>query len=327
MYEGTFNFPIPIAGLTIADFDYRHTGAQLSTFYAGVLLATDLSKQYGSKYRLSADLALSAIPGEERLYNQNIEATGAQIYTWAETIGARATWLATKHLSLTGTGYLEYDIFHATSNTSSQYAAPRDGIAFIPGTQLRFTDKGYIFTADGSRGQRIAWRQFGCAATTLQLDGCGPIHSLQSGYTLYDADLNKDYYFKKFTKGGWDVSYYGGNQLDRFSRYFPSIFSQPNIHGIPSGTDSFDAIAMANAHFGFNVMDIVKLDLMYNYARARNEEESSHFKKFDGLESHINTPGPFGTLVQSTVSYAIDGNIDRYNSRWGVLFLVFKPLH
>ena len=65
-------------------------------------------------------------------------------------------------------------------------------------------------------------------------------------------------------------SYYGGNQLDRFSRYFPSIFSQPNIHGIPSGTDSFDAIAMANVHYGFNVMDMVKSDLMYNYARAQS---------------------------------------------------------
>lgn len=327
MYEGTFNFPIPIAGLSIADFDYRHTGAQLSTFYAGVLLATDLSKQYGTKYRLSGDLALSAIPGEDRLYTGNTEATGAEIWSWAEDIGVRTTWLATTHLSLTATGYLEYDLYHATSDTSSQYVVPRSGIAVIPGAQIRFTDKGYTFTADGSRGQRIGWKQFGCTVSSLQLTGCSPAQPLESGYTLYDGDLNKDYYFKKFTKGGWDLSYYGGNQLDRFSRYFPSIFSQPNVHGIPTGTDSFDAIAMVNAHYGFNVMDMIKFDLMYNYARARNEEESSHFRKFDGLETHINTPGPFGTLMQSTVSYALDGNIDRYNSRWGVLFMVFKPLH
>ena len=327
MYEGTFNFPIPIAGFSIADFDYRHSGAQLSTFYAGVLLATDLSKQFGTKYRLSGDLALSAIPGEERLYTGNTEATGAEVYAWAEDIGVRATWLATTHLSLTATGYLEEDLYHAASDTSSQYVVPRSGIAVIPGAQIRFTDKGYIFTADGSRGQRIAWKQFGCTAASLQLDGCSPAQALESGYTLYDGDLNKDYYFRKFTKGGWDLSYYGGNQLDRFSRYFPSIFSQPNIHGIPSGTDSFDAIAMANAHYGFNVMDVVKFDLLYNYARARNQEESSQFRKFDGLESRVNTPGPFGTLIQSTVSYALDGNIARYNSRWGVLFMIFKPLH
>ena len=326
-YEGTYNFPIPLIGLSISDFDYRHTGAQLSTFYAGVLLATDISKQYGSKYRLSGDLALSAIPGEDRIYTGNKEDTGAEIWAWAEDTGVRAAWLATTHLSLTADAYLEYDLYHATSDTSSQYVVPRSGLAVIPGAQVRFTDKGYIFTADASRGQRIAWRQFGCTASSQQLNGCSAPQPLESGYTLYDADLNKDYYFRKFTKGGWDISYYGGDQLDRFSRYFPSLFSQPNIHGIPSGTDSFDAIAMGNVHYGFNVMDMIKFEGLYSYARARNLEESTQFKKFDGLETRVNTPGPFGTLIQSTVSYALDGNIARYNSRWGALFMIFKPLH
>ena len=149
----------------------------------------------------------------------------------------------------------------------------------------------------------------------------------QNAYTLYNADFNKDYYIGKFTKGGFDLSYWGGDQLDRFSRYFPSFFSEPRLHGIPSGTDSFDAIAMGNVHYGFNVMDFVKFDGMYSYARARNLEESSHFNKFDGLEVNFNTPGPKGTLIQGTVSYALDGNIARYNSRWGAYLMIYKPLH
>ena len=144
-------------------------------------------------------------------------------------------------------------------------------------------------------------------------------------WTLYDADLNKDYYFRKFTKGGWDFSYYGGDQLDRFSRYFPSFFSNPRIHGIPGGTDSFDAIAQGNVHYGFNVMDLMKFEGLYSYARARNLDESSHFRKFDGLEANFNTAGPKGTLVQGTVSYALDGNLARYNSRWGAIIMIFKP--
>jgi len=74
-------------------------------------------------------------------------------------------------------------------------------------------------------------------------------------------------------------------------------------------------------------MDMIKFEGLYSYARARNLEESTQFKKFDGLETRVNTPGPFGTLIQSTVSYALDGNIARYNSRWGALFMIFKPLH
>jgi hypothetical protein len=325
MYEGTFNFPIPIAGISMADFDFRHSGAQLSTFFAGPILATDLSKQYGPKYRLAADLALSALPGENRIYNGNVENTLEEIWAWEQTLGVRASWQASNHLSVTAFTYLAYDIFRRTSDTSSQYALPRNGVALLPGLQLRLTEKGYIFTADGTRGERIAWRQFGCPASPV-IPGCPPAsQSPQSGYALYDADLNKDYYIRKFTKGGWDLAYYGGDQLDRFSRYFPSFFSNPRIHGIPGGTDSFDAIAMSNVHYGFNVMDFMKFEGLYSYARARNLDESSHFNKFDGLEINFNTAGPKGTLIQGTVSYALDGNIARYNSRWGMTVMVFKP--
>jgi len=327
-YQGTYSFPIPIAGISMADFDYRHTGAQLSVFFAGPLLATDLSKQYGTKYRLAADLALDALPGENRIYNGNTENTEEEIWTWEQTLGARASWQATNHFSATAFTYLAYDIFRRTSDTSNQYALPRNGVALLPGVQLRLTEKGYIFTADGTRGERLDWKQFGCTAlpsicAAQSLPSKLPL--LQSAYTLYDADLNKDYYIGKFTKGGWDMAYYGGDQLDRFSRYFPSFFSTPRIHGIPGGTDSFDAIAMSNVHYGFNVMDLVKFEGMYSYARARNLDESSHFRKFDGLETNFNTGGPMGTLIQGTVSYALDGNISRYNSRWGMTVMIFKP--
>jgi hypothetical protein len=318
MYEGTFNFPIPFAGFSSVDFDFRQTGAQLSTFFAGPILASNLSKQYGTKFRLSSDVAISAIPGENRIFTGDIENTGEQIWTWEEDTGFRASWQATTHLSLTGFSYLSYHVFRRTSDTDSSYVLPQNGVAFLPGVELKYTRKGYVFSAQGTRGERINWKQFGY---TTQ-----PQPRPQSAYTLYNADINKDYYFRKFTKGGWDFSYYGGDQLDRFSRYFPSFFSQPRIHGIPGGTDSFDAIAMGNVHYGFNVMDLVKFEGLYSYARARDLAESSQFRKFDGLETNFNTAGPKGTLIQGTVSYALDGNIARYNSRWGAYFLLLKPL-
>jgi hypothetical protein len=194
----------------MADFDYRHTGAQLSIFFAGPILATDLSKQYRTKYRLAADLALSALPGENRVYNGNVENTAEEIWAWEQTIGGRASWQATSHFSATAFTYLAYDIYRRTSDTSTAYEPPRNGLALLPGLQLRLTDKGYLFTADGTRGQRLDWRAFGYSSSTSRP---------QSAYTLYDADLNKDYYIRKFTKGGWDLAYFGGDQLDRFSRH------------------------------------------------------------------------------------------------------------
>jgi hypothetical protein len=339
MYGGTFNFPIPFLGISIVDFDFHHTGAQLSTFFAGPILISDLSKQFRPKFRLALDLSLNGLPGENRIYGNNTELVQGEVWTWEQTTGLRASWQATTHLSATASTYFAYDNFLRTSQADEQYELPRNGLNVLPGLEIKYNLNGYVFDAQGTRGERINWRPFGCASLVQPPAGCGvassnppPQNALlaqrpQNAFTLYDADLNKDYYIGKFTKGGWDLSYWGGDQLDRFSRYFPSFLAAPRLHGIPPGTDSFDAIAMANVHYGFNLMDFMKVDGMYAYARARNLSESFQFRKFDGLEVNFNTPGPLGTLVQGTVSYALDGNIARYNSRWAAYILIFKPLH
>jgi hypothetical protein len=339
MYGGTFNFPILFFGKSTVDFDFHHTGAQLSTFFAGPILISDLSKQFRPKFRLALDLALSGLPGENRIYGNNTELVQGDVWTWEQTVGLRASWQAATHLSVTATTYFAYDNFLRTSQADESYELPRNGLNVLPGLEIKYNRDGYVFDAQGTRGERIGWRPFGCSSLAQPPAGCGsssptppPEHALlvqraQNAFTLYDADLNKDYYMGKFTKGGWDLSYWGGDQLDRFSRYFPSFLASPRLHGIPPGTDSFDAIAMANVHYGFHVMDFLKVDGMYAYARARNLDESLQFRKFDGLELNFNTPGPWGTLVQGTVSYALDGNIPRYNSRWATYILIFKPLH
>ena len=70
----------------------------------------------------------------------------------------------------------------------------------------------------------------------------------------------------------------------------------------PAAQIAFDAIAsLANVHYGFNVMELMKVDGMYSYARARNLDESFKFRKFDGFsEVNFNTPGPLGILMQGT---------------------------
>jgi hypothetical protein len=317
MYQGTFSFPIPIAGFSLADFNFKNTGDQLSLFFAGPILVGDISRQYG-RFRLGLDLALSGLPGNNRIYSGNTELLNQTVWTWEEDTGLRATWQASTSLSLTASSYLAYEYYHRTSDTDQQFVLPRNGITLLPSAELKYAHRGYVFSAQGTRGERLGWTRFGYA------DQPQPLHS---AFTRYNADFNKTYYVGKFTKAGWDFSYFGGDQLDRFSRYWPSFFSEPRLHGIPGGTDQFDAVAQGDVNYGFNILDFIKVEGLYSYARARDTDESRKFMKYDGFELNFGTAGPFGTYMQGTVSYALDGNIARYNSRWGVLFMIFKPLH
>jgi hypothetical protein len=89
----------------------------------------------------------------------------------------------------------------------------------------------------------------------------------------------------------------------------------------------FDAVAIGSVSYGFNILNFIKFDGAYSYARARDTFESRRFKKFDGLESNFGTAGPGGTYIQGTVTYGLHGNTGRYDSRWGAYILIFKPIH
>lgn len=336
-YEGTYNFPIPLLGFSLVDFDWRHTGSQLSIFFAGPILAADLSHQYGRKFRLGFDLAASGLPSENRVFCAsattcpsvgNTEATAQEFWDWQESAGLRATWQATPSLGLTFSSYVLYNYYRATSDTDKTFILPQNGVTLLPSVELKYARHGYSLSLEAEEGWRPGWKAFGYPGNTTTTPAVPPnMTPSLPHYTRYYGDFDKNVYIGKFTRGGVDLSYYGGNQLDRISRYWPALFSQPNIHGIPGGTDEFDAIALARGYYGFNVAEFVKFEGSYNYARARNEAESLRFKKFDGVEFDASTGGPWGTYIQSSVMYALDGNIPRYNSRWSGVIMIFKPFH
>ena len=318
LYDGNYNFPIPLLGLSWVDFRFRNTDAQLSVFFAGPILAVNLSRQWRGKFRLGLDMLGSAIPENNRTYSGNVEQKQQTISLFSEGAGVRATWQPTTSLGITASNHVMYDLFRASSDADKAYILPRNGATLYPGLELKYARKGYIATLNGSQGIRTAWKQFGYPI--------GAKEPFYDKFTKYSGEFAKTYYLGSFTKTGWEVDYYGGDRLDRFSRYRPSFFSRPKIRGIPSGTDSFDAVAVASANFGFNILELIKLEGYYNYARARNKFESRQFKKFDGLQTDFGTAGPWGTYLQGTVTYALHGNLPRYNSRFGVYFMIFKPL-
>ena len=318
IYEGTFDFPIPLAGFSLVDYDFRRTGAELSVFFAGPIVATNLTKHAGKRFRFGMDLALSAIPQNNRVFDGSDEVTGQGLWIFEQTVGVLASWQARPGVSLGGSSYFSFNLFRPTGDTDPGFQASGHGFTIQTSGELKLTRSGFTLTGTALRGNRLGWPEIG------PHDG-DPVAPATS-FWKYSGEASKQFYLGKFTKAGLSASYYGGERLDRFSRYQPSFLSRPRIRGIPSGTDTFDAIGVAGAQFGFNAFDAVWVEGMYNHAWGRNREESSRFRGFDGLELDLGTVGPWGTFVKGTVTYALRGTIDRYNGRWGVYLLVFKPL-
>jgi hypothetical protein len=173
MYGGTFNFPIPFLGISIADFDFHHTGAQLSTFFAGPILVSDLSKQYQPEVPPGAGFGAVRTARREPHLQQQHGIAARRSMDMGANHRLRASWQASTHLSVTANTYFAYDNFLRTSQADEQYELPRNGLNVLPGLEIKYNRKGYVFDAQGTRGERIDWRPFGCASLAPPPAGCG----------------------------------------------------------------------------------------------------------------------------------------------------------
>jgi len=318
MYDGTFRFPIPIAGLSFVDFDFRQSGNQLSVFFAGPILAANLSRPLNTRLRLGLDVALSAVPQRSRVYAADREVTAENLWKFDEIVGGLASWQPTPTLSLTGSSHLIVSAFRTTSDTDPAFRVPARAFTIEHAAEAKFFSHGYGVTTTILRGDRLGWGQVGYANATQPV--------VQPAYLKYSAEFGKQGYVGRFTKLGVSLAYYGGDGLDRFSQYRPSFLTRPRIRGIPSGTDAFDDVGIAGVAYGFNVMELVKFEGAYSHAWARNRQESDRFRNFDGVEFNVGTSAPWNMFLQGTISYAVRGNTARYDSRWSVYLLLFKPL-
>jgi hypothetical protein len=114
-------FPVPLAGLSWADFDVRHTGSQLSAVFAGALFAANLSQERGKSVWTSVEFSLSASPSMLHTYRGDEEVKGEQVRMFEESAGVIVNWQATSALTLSA---LSHVAVHPFMRSGSVLAVP-----------------------------------------------------------------------------------------------------------------------------------------------------------------------------------------------------------
>jgi hypothetical protein len=318
MYDASYPFPIPLAGVSWVDFDFRGTGAELSSVFAGVFLAGNLSTQHTPKTRRSVEVTLSVLPSTDKVYSGGTELAGQQYRMFEQWVGVLNSWQASSSWTFTASSHATAQVFMRTGTTDDAFRTPANGMVLRAWGEAKFARKSFDMSILVEPSVRLVGnRSFGYADA---------LTTPERAWVKYQAAANKHIYVGKLTRGGVSASLYGGANLDRLSRYHTSFLTTPRILGIPNGVDAFDTIAIAGAYYGFNLMEIVKVQGFYNHAWARNLDESRKFRQFDGLALDIGTAGPLGTYVTASLSLAMRGNLERYGSRWGAMVMFFKPM-
>jgi hypothetical protein len=74
--------------------------------------------------------------------------------------------------------------------------------------------------------------------------------------------------FNVFHKIHLNGAWFGGNDLDRFSKYQFGLFDDTRIHGVPASGVRFGDLAMARGSYSLNVFEQYRLDLFLERGHA-----------------------------------------------------------
>jgi hypothetical protein len=317
LYNGAYTVPIPLAGVSWVDFDWHKTGNQLSALFGGPMFVANLSRQVNEDFRWGVDLSLIALPNYYNQYSGDERLAGQEVKNFEQFVGGLVNWQATTALTLSAQADLFWDTYRATDDTDPAYRLPASGLTAAFYGEAKYVRRGFSGLATVEQSYRLGWRDFGYESQP---------EPTSARYTKYTFEASQHVYAGKLTRGGLSAAYFGGHDLDRFSRYTPNFLQRPQIKGIPTGVDTFDEITSLGAYYGFNVLDLAKLEGSYSHSWTRNRSEGPGVRQLDGLDLAVGMAGPFGTFIQGSVSYALTGNLARYTTRWGTYMLVFKPL-
>jgi hypothetical protein len=185
-----------------------------------------------------------------------------------------------------------------------------------PNLDLDYSHGGYRLTLSGQFYQRLGWRGWGRPDS---------METQQENYVKYSASLGKRFFIGSFTRIGAEIAYFSGLNLDRFSSYQPSLLSVPKIRGVGSSAIALESVGVLSLNLGFTVLDFIRLDTYYNFARSREYQGADKFIDFHGMELDFGTIGPWSSYIQGRITYALAGPLERYKSRWGIYLVMFIP--
>ena len=294
LVDPSFGYPLPIFGLNILDFEFRgRPDTQFALLFAGVLAAGNIQrpKLGGTPLDASLDFFAIAPPASDRLYVSGGELEEERLLTWPLTTGVNLGWQYTPFQKASVQYQFRFDGFVRDRTTSETFVVPSSTTTNGLGGAWEYKRGGYSIAVNGSWFARSSWKPWG-PADDLTVD---PPRT----YAKYAAHVSRDVFFNVFQKLHFNASYFGGQDLDRFSRYQFGLFDDTRIHGVPASGVRFDQVGMLRGSYSLNIFEQYRLDLFLERAWGRDKAYDDTWQPLTGLGVAINMRTPYKTMLRA----------------------------
>lgn len=315
-YDDSLDYPLPLAGLNYFSFDFRGTGSQVNAFFGGALLTVDYAQPrfLGSKFDVGGDAFVFAFPTSNTLFRGDEEAKTEEI----ESTQGNVSLIAGHPIGHFLKAELEYELsfekYKRADDTAAEFVLPEDALTHSLTLSSRFSRSGYQLGLQASYHQRQSWEPWG-------LPGNTEFDPEQEDYLLWQVQASKSWYLPKFQRVSAEVDAFGGEDLDRFSKYQFGFFGGTRVHGYQSDRVRAEEGYAAHLSYGFEVGEMFRLEAVGDAAWATDETSGLDNELLAGVGIVGQFLGPWQTLIQVDVGTPVAGPDDGL-----VAYIVFLKL-
>jgi hypothetical protein len=316
--DPSFDYPLPIGGIDILDFNFLNRNMQLALLYGGVIALGNIQHPnlWGGKFDASVDFFGLALKANDDVFDSVGKRGDQRVNRIPASTGFNLGYQVTPFAKASGHYEFKYDAYFRDAGTAVNFAIPSSTATNGAGAGYEYRRKGYSLAANITAYRRNNWKPWGFG------DG---FHPQDRTYRKYDAGLSKDFIFATFHTIHLNGTYFGGHGLDRFSMYQFGLFDSTRMHGVPSAV-RFAELGMFRGSYSFNLFDQYRLDLFADHASGRDPHIDNRWRQVTGTGIRLNLRTPRNTILQLDLAKSFLPNVYRGAGSNVVQILLLKPL-
>ena len=245
------------------------------------------------------------------------------LLTWPLSTGLNLGWQYTAFQKVSLQYQFRFDGYVRDRTTAETFQVPSSTTTNGLGGAWEYRRAGYNFVLNGAWFDRASWGDWGPAAAAI---GAASATTPISQYTKYSASLSRDWFLGPFQKVHVNGAWFGGHDLDRFSKYQFGMFDDTRLHGVPASGIRVDALATVRGSYSFNLFEQYRLDLFIDRAWGRDRVFEQEWQPFTGFGAAVNFRAPWNTMLRADVGKSVLPPRYRDIGSMTLQILILKPL-
>ncbi len=316
--DPTFAFPLPIFGINYLNFRFLDSNSQLALLFGGVFAAGTLqTPRLGrTPFDGSVDFFGIAVPGTDELFDTAGEHVDERVLAIPASTGAHAGWQFSPFQKVTLGYQFRFDKYFAGPDTSAGFVVPASTVTHGIAAGYEYRRNGYALMASAAQYHRMRWTPWG------RPGDYDPAHQT---YRQYSVGGSKDFLMGTFQTIHAGAAWYGGRNLDRFSMYQFGLFTELQMHGVPSSGVRFPSLGLARLSYSFNLFDQYRLDLFLDQAVGRDPGDRRTWRPVTGTGVAVTLRTPWNTMLTVDIGKSILPPLYRRAGSRVVQVMLLKP--